>query len=156
MVADISKAFPELPLPRVIAGRPGCGADEYSYVEEFFRDKMWTEITLEDLKSEYPGPPDACLSFMSPEAFRYFLPAYMRFFLERWDEADAIADAAVFVLIPTSDPKLVQWQLDRFRGFDHRQRRAIADFLAYAGETYGSDYDTFGLPEAKAFWSAAP
>ena len=126
-----------------------------SLVEEFFRDRSWPEITLESLQDTYPGPPDACLSFMSAEAFRYYMPGFMSIFLEHWDQADAIADATVFVLVPTSDARLRAWQAERFEKFNSAQRRMIFDFLTYAESRYGDEYEFVGLPDALHYWREA-
>ncbi len=155
LLAAISGAFSEFPMPDRLSGKAGCGGDEYSYVENFFAGKRWTEISLESLREAYRGPPDACLSFMSHEAFRYFLPSFMWLFIERWEEADAVADAVIFSLIPTRDPILEEWQTERFSHFDENQRRVVADFLGYAEEIHGSEYETFELQEAKQYWRLA-
>ena len=152
LLRDLRRAFPVTPKPAVLAGRQPCGGDEYSYVDEFFRDRSWTEVTLEDLWETYPGPPDACLGFMSTEAFKYFLPAYLSIFLEHRDRADTIADAAVFVLVPTSDERLRTWQADRFKAFSPVQRKVISDFLHYVDLQYGDDYEFFGLDHALLYW----
>lgn len=50
---------------------------------------------------ECGGDASACLAFMTPEGWRYYLPAYLLVALE-WDEADVIADAVVGEL---TDPR---------------------------------------------------
>ena len=155
LLRDLRRAFPVTPKPVVLAGRQPCGGDEYTYVDEFFRDRSWTEITLEDLWDTYPGPPDACLGFMSVEAFKYFLPTYLSIFLKHWDRADTIADAAVFALVPTSDERLRAWQADRFTQFTSAQRKVISDFLDYVDLKYRSDYEFFGLVAALLYWKGA-
>ena len=152
LLQKLGRAFPVTPKPVILAGRQPCGGDEYTYVDEFFRDRSWNEITLEDLRNIYPGPPDACLSFMSAEAFQYYLPTYLAIFLEHWDRADAIADAAVFALVPTSDPRLRAWQAERFGQFTSAQRKVIADFLNYVDSKYRDDYEFFGLVDALLYW----
>ena len=155
LLNDLDRAFPVTPKPAVLAGRQPCGGDEYTYVDEFFRDRPWSEITLEDLWDTYPGPPDACLSFMSAEAFQYYLPSYLSIFLRHWDRADTIADAAIFALVPTSDEKLRVWQAERFRQFTSSQRKVIADFLSYVDKKYRDYYEFFGLADALLYWQAA-
>lgn len=155
LLHDLDRVFPVTPKPVVLAGRQPCGGDEYTYVDEFFRDRSWTEITLEDLWNTYPGPPDACLSFMSAEAFQYYLPTYLSIFLKHWDRADTIADAAVFALVPTSDESLKAWQAERFKQFTSTQRKVVADFLNYVDLEYSDDYEFFGLVDALLYWQGA-
>jgi hypothetical protein len=93
LLDDLARAFPLAPKPLVLAGRQPCGGDEYTYVDEFFRGRAWSGITLEDLWDAYPGPPDACLYFMSAQAFQYYLPTFLLIFLEHWDTTEAIPPA---------------------------------------------------------------
>ena len=154
LLQELDRAFPVEPKPGTLAGRQSCGGDEYGYVEEFFQDQAWNEITLEDLRDRYPGPPDACLYFMSAEAFRYFLPSYLTFFLRRWDEADSVADTAVYALVPTSDERLRDWQATRFGQFSLAQRKAILNFLKFVELNYKDHYTFFGLTEALNYWES--
>ena len=154
LLHELDRVFPVEPKPATLAGRQSCGGDEYGYVEEFFQDRAWNEITLADLRDRYPGPRDACLYFMSAEAFRYFLPSYLTFFLRRWDEADSIADTAVYALLPTSDEKLRDWQATRFGQFSLAQRKAILSFLKFAELNYKNHYTFFGLTEALDYWES--
>jgi hypothetical protein len=66
-------------------------------VTAFHRRKKWHELTLRHLLDEYAGDPSACLAFMVPEGWRYYLPAYLLMALER-DEADVITDAVIGAL----------------------------------------------------------
>lgn len=154
LLRAIDRAFPALPIPRTLAGRQSCGGDEYAYVDEFFRGRLWTAIALDDLRDAYPGPPDACLSFMSAEAFQYYLPTYLSIFLRHWDEADTIADAAILVLIPTSDAGLKAWQAERFDKFSRAQRQVILEFLRFVDSKYRDEYAFFGLADALFYWQA--
>ena len=154
LLLELDRAFPVEPKPATLPGRQSCGGDEYGYVEQFFHDLAWNEITLEDLRDRYPGPPDACLYFMSASAFCYFLPTYLTFFLQRWDEADSIADTAVYALVPTSDEKLRDWQAARFEQFNSIQRRVILDFLKFAEQNYKDNYTFFGLADALNYWES--
>lgn len=66
-------------------------------VTAFHRGKRWQEITLRHLREDYEGDSTACLAFMTPEGWRYYLPAYLLIALE-WKESDAIGDTVVFAL----------------------------------------------------------
>lgn len=154
LLHELDRVFPVEPKPAILPGRQSCGGDEYGYVEEFFHDLAWNEITLEDLRDRYPGPPDACLYFMSAEAFRYFLPTYLAFFLRSWGEADSIADTAVYALVPTSDERLRDWQATRFEQFSLAQRKTILNFLKFVELNYKDHYTFFGLTEALNYWES--
>jgi hypothetical protein len=66
-------------------------------VAAFHRGKDWREITLHHLFDNYPGDPTACLAFMQPEGWRYYLPAYVLMALD-WEESDAVGDAVIGAL----------------------------------------------------------
>jgi hypothetical protein len=66
-------------------------------ISAFHRGKRWQEITLSHLCEDYSGDPTACLAFMTPEGWRYYLPGYLVMALD-WDEADAVGDAVVGAL----------------------------------------------------------
>ena len=155
LLREIAREFPLIPEPVNLAGRTPCGGDEYAYVTEFFSGRAWNEITLEDLRDTYPGPPDACLHFMSAEAFHYYLPTYLSIFLQDWKHADTVADAATFALVPTADEKLKSWQTERFKKFTLAQRMVILDFLEYAQRKYENEYACFGLTDALLYWREA-
>lgn len=173
----IDAAFGTAPYPGDdrIAGRfPSC-PDEYAYVATYFKGKHWREITLKGLREEYPGPPDACLSFMSSEAFRFYLPAYMWIAVEAYEAADVVAEAAVFALTPPREderlfkiaeqaggpgpnpfsPEQVRkrhsWWLERVSGLTGAQRRAVIVFLQSIDQSHGSRFSR----EALDYWSHA-
>jgi hypothetical protein len=82
---------------RIADSDPRYEAYEGHAISAFHRGKRWDEITLRHLIDEYAGDPTACLAFMTPEGWRYYLPAYLVMALD-WDKADAIGDATVGAL----------------------------------------------------------
>jgi len=95
-------------------------------VAQFFHGKTWKEITWPVL-STYKGDRSACLCFMSPEAFRYFLSSYMLIAIDNYPEADVTADSAWLSLEP---------QKERAKGFTPSQSAAIRAFIAYMSRTH--------------------
>lgn len=70
---------------------------EGNTVAGFHRGKRWQEITLSRLRAGYEADPSACLAFMTPEGWRYYLPAYLLLALDR-QASGAIGDAVVGAL----------------------------------------------------------
>ena len=124
---------------------------ECAQVAEFFRGKRWKDVTLAALRS-YRGDASACLAFMSPEAFRYYLPAYMLIALDDYAEADVIADSALNMLTPG---ELRESWNERAKGFSQRQREAILSFLNYLDTHHGADYPVHGPKDALRYWTSA-
>jgi hypothetical protein len=82
---------------RIADSDPRYESYEGHAISAFHRGKRWQEITLRHLLDDYAGDPTACLAFMTPEGWRYYLPAYLVMALD-WEEADAIGDAVVGAL----------------------------------------------------------
>lgn len=93
----ITDAFGDRPYPgddRIADSDPRYDDYEGHAVTRFHRGKHWQEITLPHLREEYAGDATACLAFMTPEGWRYYLPAYLLIALE-WEEADAVGEAVI-------------------------------------------------------------
>jgi hypothetical protein len=82
---------------RIADSDPRYPTYEGHAISAFHRGKRWQEITLRHLCDDYPGDPTACLAFMQPEGWRYYLPAYLVIALD-WRESDAVGDAVVGAL----------------------------------------------------------
>ena len=96
----VELAFAERPYPgdeRIAESDSRYESYEGHAVAAFHRGKRWKEITSRRLVEDYAGDPSACLAFMTPEGWRYYLPAYLLIALQP-DEADVIADAVVGAL----------------------------------------------------------
>lgn len=77
----------------------GCGGGiEARDVEDFFRWRRRFDVSLGDLNNVYEHDPSACLGFMLPRAFAFFLPTFMKISIIDYDEADVIPDTVVYRL----------------------------------------------------------
>ena len=93
----VEAAFAERPYPgddRIADSDPRYPSYEGHAVTAFHRGKAWPAITLGHLRDDYAGDSTACLAFMTPEGWRYYLPAYLLIALQP-EEADAIGEAVV-------------------------------------------------------------
>jgi hypothetical protein len=174
---------------RAFAARPYPGddriADADSHYEDyeghavtaFHRGKRWQDLTLRHLLDDYPGDATACLAFMKPEGWRYYLPAYLLMALQ-WDEADALADAVIGALThPRTQPsslirvahdlgldaeKVLADHTERFEqrvsGLTAAERDAIRGVLLYLAERADAENARLGVSlsnaarEALASW----
>jgi hypothetical protein len=96
----VALAFADREYPgddRIADSDPRYPTYEWHAISAFHRGKRWQEITLRHLLHDYPGDPTACLAFMQPEGWRYYLPAYLVIALD-WVESDAVGDAVVEAL----------------------------------------------------------
>lgn len=138
----------EPPPPDAVAGRPGCGHDEYSFVAEYFGERTWREVDLAGLVDDYPGPHDACLSFMSPAAFRYFVAAFMVLAIREADALDSVTDAAVHALTP---PRY-RPEIDALARREHERMAAEDPTLDLAALERASGTSREGVRRLRAWW----
>src|SRR5258706_13461640 len=75
---------------------------EANDIRIFFAGKKIDEITIDLLNSAYSHDPAACLAFMSPIAFAFFLPLWMKISLNDFDKAYAIPEPVIgyFLALP--------------------------------------------------------
>lgn len=72
LAARVSRSFLEVPAPDRITVLPAEEDFESALIMQAFRGKHWSELTPELVQ----GRPEA-IAFLSPEAFRFFLPGYL-------------------------------------------------------------------------------
>jgi hypothetical protein len=120
----IEAAFADTPAP-------GEAFEDISATEwdegivEYFRGTTWRGHHVQDLRCHY-----AALSFFTPKAFRYWLPAFMLAELDHPEEADVISEciASNFTRSEGDDEKL--------REFTRDELEAIATFFDECARRY--------------------
>jgi len=91
-------------------------------IANFFKGRQWTGQTAEELRQYH-----VALSLFTPQAFRYFLPAFMLVSLDGYERGDVIPDAVRFVFEYSEE---VQGHFAvRMSKFSLAQRHAIIDYL---------------------------
>ena len=153
LIKLLYEAFPLRPLPAQIAGKQTIYDDEYSYVEEFFNGREWDAFSLQTLLSEYRGPHEACLSFMSPEAFNYYLPGFMKISVEEFDPEEILMEFVLYELTPDTNYEIQNYQLERFSTFNQKQIKTIVLFFDEMQEKYGDEFKLSGHDKAQMYWS---
>jgi len=99
-----------------------------------FKGKHWKDVSLETLLYHSDG----VYSF-TPEAYRFYLPAYLLAGSLDYDRADMIPFTVVMSLIPPPDARdLTNYRL-RMEGFTPGQRRVIKSFLEFLKRHYSMD-----------------
>jgi len=134
-----------------IAEDPRC-CPECAHADEAFRGRDWRQMALsgERLPGNYGG-----LSFLSEEAWRYFLPTYLLAGL-RDDSENALnaADNALFHLTPSDAPdRLRDWYHRRASGFNAEQRAALVAFLDYWYAEHPDWFLCLDFQGTRDYWS---
>jgi hypothetical protein len=127
----IEEAFAEVPYPgdNNITRCP-YHCSECRRIAEYFKGKQWTGYEIEELRNN-----NVALSLFTPEAFQYFLPAFMLASVDFYEKGDIIPDAIRFHFEYSQEAK--GHFVVRMSKFSPAQRKAIIDYLVYM-ETKGA------------------
>ncbi len=139
LIALIEQAFANTVYPGddKLINANHCG--ECAEIAEVFQGKRWASLTDVKFLRHYV----AALSLLYPEAFRYYLPAYMIAALTDPATADVILDSVEYDLMPrpTEDAVAQDWFFSRARGFSPAQKRAIKAYLEFPVPNDSLEYD---------------
>jgi hypothetical protein len=108
----------------------------------------WLEMPDELVESEY-----AALSFLSPDGFRHFIPAYMGFTLRHLTSGAAAVDSTIWSLAPVfyADAGLQDFVVSKLASLTEGQRAAVIAFLEAIREL-GDDYVADQAGQALTYW----
>ena len=100
---------------------------ECRQIARFFQGKSCDQLAVEDLRRHHTA-----LALFTPEAFQYFLPAFMLASLDSHEKGDVIPDAIRFYFEYSGEIKgHFPVRLSRF---SPGQRETIIDYLSYLEE----------------------
>jgi hypothetical protein len=120
---QIIEAFADTPRPPDGATSADTYDDEGT--EEYFRGRPWQGHSTERLRHF-----ESSMCFFTPQAFRYFLPAYMLAELDDPDEANAIAQGIAFHFCNFAEgqrPEFTAQELRAILAFFHECARRYDD-----------------------------
>ncbi len=90
----------------------------------------WREVPDATVVYEY-----AALTAFSPKAFRFYIPAYLLYTLEHYDEPEYVAEATVRALDPGTEGEMLHaFMASHYALLDAAQTAAIVAFLELMGE----------------------
>jgi hypothetical protein len=110
----------------------------------------WRDMPDELVETEY-----AALSFLSPDGFRHFIPAYMRFTMRHLDSGAAAVDSTIWSLAPVfyEDAGIQEFTVSKLSSLSGDQRAAVVAFLEAVREL-GDDYVAEQAGKALSWWRA--
>lgn len=100
-------------------------------IEMGFNGRQWMSLSPADIRRYADALP-----LLSPEAFRYYFPAYMIACVDARSEIDVAWDSVIFNLTPPKSRRGPAWDSFRLRtgGFDAKQVDAIQAFVEFIRE----------------------
>lgn len=121
-------------------------------IQRRFQGKRWRDVPLASLASEDP------LTLLTPEAFCFYLPAFMLAALDHHDKGGLVS-CTIFCLTPSEPsegPEMMEWFLERVEILRPAQRERITQFLTVLRNDYadGDDITQEEIDEALTFWQA--
>jgi Family of unknown function (DUF6714) len=139
LIAAIEKAFDATPAPQSITD---CDCLWCRDVVADFSGRLWPEMEDARIKANYSS-----LASLSPQAFHYFLPAYLRHSLKHFNLNSEVCEYTVYAVAPNAevmkDSSAIERMRERLRHFDRKQAEIILHFLELvAGDAELSDYHT--------------
>jgi hypothetical protein len=143
----IVAAFSEVPYPgddNLTPKKPYLDL-ESDQIAEFLKGKRWQQLNAEYVWSEYQGDPGALLTFMTPEAFQYYLPAFLLMSILEYEKADVMADSVLYNLRPRDQLDEERFK-ERFDRLTLDQRKSVAATLRSLEEKHGG---SLTLPEVR-------
>lgn len=132
----IVKSFADVPYPKGSIAPHKC--EECREVRKTFAGKNWKSIEPEILEENY-----GIIPLFSPEAFHFFLPAYMVYSLGKIREnfLNEVFEFTVYTLVPDKKIKAnPSYWIERFSRFTLEQLNVIYEFLDVAEETKEFDH----------------
>jgi hypothetical protein len=147
VLAQIEAAFADAPRPsndELLHER--CMDD--NDIAYLYPVSHWREMPDSLVESEY-----AALSFLSPDGFRHFIPAYMSFTLCHLGSGAAAVDSTIWSLAPVfyADPGLHDFVVSKLSSLTDDQRAAVLAFLEGVREV-GDDYVAEQAGKALDWW----
>ncbi len=124
----IEAAFSDTPYP----GEGNICHDPYQGVQEDFWGKHWKDLSLDLIIRHRDKIPS-----LTPEAFRFYLPAFMNAVLFHYDEVDTLPINVMTSLTPPTQESQGRWPMNNLmhgflrnvEGFSVQEKIAILAFL---------------------------
>jgi hypothetical protein len=130
-----------------------CGSEKQRRkAQRLDTESRWQDVPASVIELHY-----SALSFLCPESFRYYLPAYMIWSLRYFKIShSASSDWTIYALAPNTNKPLDKRTLERFSLFSLAQKRAVQRFLQFMVDHGDGHADSWQAELAlNAYWNEA-
>ncbi len=141
LIAGIDRAFARMEPPgddKLL--HPDCMDDVD--VLEFYGPVRREDMTDAIIVNSYAAP-----TAFSPEAFRYYLPVYLKWVLHKPDSPEIVGESILLALDPGTDREILhEFRKSKFALFDKAQTACVQNFLqALSEHPYLGEFATHAL-----------
>ncbi len=137
----ISKAFDKVKYPgngRIASRGWGCNPEIGDELEREFKGKHWRQV-IRKTPAWFRTHYDA-LSAFTPEAFQFYLPAFVIKSIRNADALDLVPSWVIYNLeAPQNNANLMQFYKARVGRLNRTQRHALVDFLSFMSKQASED-----------------
>ncbi len=140
LIEEITAAFANVSREDGVTLHEATVIDDYGSLEERAEarkrdaEDKWQDVPDEDIRRT-----DAVLNFLDEKGFRYYIPAYMVWYLRNLDNEDPeywsnTFESLIFYLAAGFNGEIADYLLSGFKLLTPEQAKAIAHFLAFDAE----------------------
>ena len=137
LLEDLDRVFPAEPVPMELIPNGHTCHGEDVLLKAIYSGRTWKEITLERVIEHFPGTygtPIQSTYELTPEAYRYYMPAMVKMAIEHTEQNHdtyQVAETLEFQLCDAAQDKNTGASL---RLYNNEQKRVLAMFLVYQME----------------------
>lgn len=155
LIGIINKAFEGVPQPDEITLHVAEAHDDYDYDHDEEHRKNDYIGRWQDVPAEHIQMCQAALSYVEKVGMRFYLPAYMVWYLRNLGSSKVWSDHVLYSLDNhPHDLGLSAYHKERFSLFTPEQLRACALFIKYcANDLSGHGDPYFAEKKYKRYWS---
>ena len=154
LISAIESAFDGVPRPALLTLHVAEAHDGYDYGNDKAHRARDHVGRWQDLPSEHIERCQCALSHVDAVGMRYYLPAYMRWYLRNMESERVTTDHTLYSLDHhRNDPKLAEYHRQRFADFTRQELAACARFVAFCAEADDNVTDTgFARQQLERYW----
>ena len=154
LIASIEKAFDGVPQPTGITLHVAEAHDEYDYDHDQEHRKKDFVGRWQDVPTDHIKNCQSALSFVCKEGMRFYLPAYMIWYLHNFGTEEISTDHTLYSLDNHANSDLAKYHEERFSLFSPEQLQVCAQFVKYCANDSTDFTDThFAQKKYERYWS---
>ena len=157
LIRIIYQAFDDVEQPKDLTLHVAEAHDAYDYTNDQKHQKKDFIGRWQDLPDAHILECQSALSFVDKIGMRYYLPAYMIWYLKNLDSEQTWNDHVLYSLDPSlSNPQLSAYHQERFSLFNKEQLKSCALFLKFCftnSDAIQLSDPSFAQKQYERYWS---